>query len=247
MKMYIAKGYECWRDFLEEIAVHFQEQGDVITAKRNVIKVMEHEGEKIVVKSFKIPNILNQFAYRYIRDSKAKRSFLNAQKLQQLGVNTPTPISYHEEFTPWLKESFYICAYFDYDFEIRDVLADNHFLDREAILDAFVVFSYGLHEKGVYHIDYSPGNVLIKKVDDVYHFTIVDVNRMKFLTFDDDLRFKNLSRFSASDTDTTYIAKAYGKLLGLDEREAIAKLFFYHGKHQKYLADKKRVKALRRR
>ncbi len=237
--------YKDYRDFTKAIKEHFAQSDVIITAKRNIIKVIEEQGKKVVVKSFKVPNFVNQVAYRFIRDSKAKRSFLNARELINRGVSTPAPISYIEFFTPLLEHSFYLCEYFAYDFEIRDVLADDTFEDRDRILEMFVAFSYALHEKGVYHIDYSPGNVLVQKCDAGYKFSIVDVNRMKFVTFDDELRFKNLSRFSASQEDTSKIAKFYAKVAGIDEAYAKDRLFFYHDKHQQYLENKRRLKALK--
>jgi len=244
MKVKIAQEYQSFEGFVYGIEEVFSQSGEVITAKRNVIKIIEHLGKKVVVKSFKVPNWINQFAYRFIRDSKAKRSFDNAQKLIELGINTPKPIAYIEEFRPLLGESFYICEYFDYDFEIRDVLKDKDFIDRDSIFEAFAKFSFFLHEKGVYHIDYSPGNVLIKKDKEGYIFTIVDVNRMKFMTFDDESRFKNLSRFSASKEDTIAIAKAYAEVSGIEESFAIERLCFYHQAHQNYLRNKKKLKSL---
>jgi serine/threonine protein kinase len=241
----IDENHKEFREFSQDIKEYFSKSDEVITAKRNIIKIIEQYGKKVVVKSFKIPNFINQFAYRFIRDSKAKRSFLNAKELIKLGINTPVPISYIEFFSPLLKESFYICEYFDYDFEIRDVLKDENFKNRDEILKAFVAFSYSLHQKGIYHIDYSPGNVLIKIKDGVYHFSIVDVNRMKFIVFDDKLRFKNLSRFSASKKDTTTIAKEYAKVANIDEEFALRQLFFYHDKHQQYLENKRKLKKVK--
>jgi len=239
------ENHQEFKEFSHNIKNNFSQSDEVITAKRNIIKILEQNGKKVVVKSFKIPNIINQFAYRFIRDSKAKRSFLNAKKLVKLDINTPIPISYIEFFSPLLKESFYICEYFDYDFEIRELLNDKNFKNREEILKEFAKFSYLLHQKGVFHIDYSPGNVLIKKENEKYIFSIVDVNRMKFINFDDKLRFKNLSRFSADKEDTTTIAKEYAKIANIDEKFAINQLFFYHNKHQQYLKNKKRLKKVK--
>ncbi len=243
----IAPDYSKCEDFVHHIEQHFAASEEVITHKRNIIKILECEQQKVVVKSFKIPNIVNRFAYRFIRDSKAKRSFLNAQKLQELGINTPDPIAYIEFFTPLLTKSFYISSYFAFDFEIRDVLKDPDFEKREEILEAFAAFSWQLHEKGVYHIDYSPGNVLIKKEKDRYIFSIVDVNRMKFITFDNDLRFKNLSRFSASLKDTDFIAQKYASLANIDTTYAVEKLRYYHNRHQQYRQRKEKLKVLKKR
>ena len=215
--------------------------------QRNTIKLIEHNGKKYAVKSFKAPHLLNQIVYRYFRASKAQRSYENAVKLQELGVNTPAPIGYVEFPSLFLfKESYYISEFFDFDFEIRAVLTDDTFTDREKILKAFVAFSYDLHNKGVYHVDYSPGNVIIKKLKDGYEFAIIDVNRMKFIEYDDEIRFKNLSRFSTSSEDLEFIAREYAVLAQMDEDFAIRTLRKYHNEHQQYLVNKKRLKALKK-
>ena len=233
---------EGYKELCENIDEYFQSSHRVLAKKRNTIKIINYQGSDLVVKSFKVPNLINKFAYRFIRDSKAKRSYHNGVKLLKLGIFNPKPIAYIEEFTPLLNRSFYICEKFDYDFEIRDLLKDKSFKDRWKILEEFAKFSFDLHQKGVYHIDYSPGNVLIKRVDNSYQFALVDLNRIKFINFSDDLRFKNLSRFSAGEEDTKFIAQSYAKIAGIDEEYAIKRLFFYHNKHQEYLSRKKRLK-----
>jgi len=236
--------YKEFEEFTQNIKLHFDKSSNIITKKRNIIKLVDKGDRLVVVKSFKIPNFINKFAYRFIRFSKAKRSFLNAKELVKRGVNTPYPISYIEFFTPLLNESFYICEKFNYDFEIRELFLDPNFKDRDKILYEFIKFSYELHQKGIYHIDYSPGNVLVKKSSEGYQFSIVDLNRMKFIDFNNDLRFKNLSRFSARDEDTQKIAEIYSKISGIDNDFALKRLFFYHNRHQEYLRNKKRLKSL---
>ncbi len=234
--------YEIFDHFLQNIEEFFSKNGEIIIKKRNIIKKIDYGDTKLVVKSFKIPNIINKFAYRFLRASKAKRSFLNAQKLLKLDINTPLPIGYVEFFNPFFDKSFYICKFFDYDFEIRDVLNDTNFKNRDEIFEEFIKFSYDLHQKGVYHVDYSPGNILVKKENTRYTFNIVDVNRMKFINFTDKLRFKNLSKLSASKDDIQKFAEFYAKISNIDKSFATKWLFFYHNKHQKYLQNKKRLK-----
>jgi len=241
----IDKNWHNFKNLSRDIKNFFQESNEIITEKRNIIKIVEYNSRKVVVKSFKIPNLINRFAYRFVRASKAKRSFLNAKKLIELGIDTPTPISYIEFFTPLFSESFYISTYFDYDFEIRDVFKDESFEKRDEILTEFVKFSYSLHQKGVYHLDYSPGNILVKKRGDKYHFTIVDVNRMKFIKFDNRMRFKNLSRLSTTEHDLKTIATKYASIANIDEKYAIELLSFYHKKHQQYLEKKRELKKIK--
>jgi len=237
---------QAYQDFIDDIQVYFAQEDSTLFEKRNTVKCLEYKGQLYAVKSFKIPHLLNQIVYRFFRASKAQRSYENSLKLKALDINTPTPIAY-AEFPSLLffQESYYVSEFFDFDFEIRAVLADAQYEDRENILRGFVAFSYDLHNKGVYHSDYSPGNVIIKKLDEGYVFSIIDVNRMKFLLFDDALRLKNLSRFSTTKEDLHFIATEYAKLAAMDAVFALESLTAYHEEHQKYLANKKRLKAVR--
>jgi len=232
--------------FVKNINTRFHEDATTIHEARNTLKVFEIKGIKIVVKSFKIPNIVNQIAYSLFRDSKAKRSYMYSQKLLALDIATPKPIAYSEERQcGFFKKSYYISEYCDFDFEIRAVLNDATFANREQIFQEFAAFSYRLHEAGVYHVDYSPGNVLIKQAEaGHYIFNIVDVNRMEFIEYSDELRMKNLSRFSASQKDTQLIARFYAEEAGLNATWASERLAFYHNKHQEYIQKKKRLKIL---
>jgi len=214
--------------------------------KRNTIKIIEFESEKYVVKSFKIPHLLNQVVYNFFRESKAKRSYKNSIKLLELDVNTPAPIGYIEFGTALLfKESFYISEFFDADFEIRAVFKDKNFEDREKILEQFIEFSVELHNKGVYHIDYSPGNILVQKKGDNYTFTIVDVNRMQFVAFDIDLRMKSMAKLTADSDDNQLLTKYYAEISNIDEQILKEKFDFYLNEQQKYLENKKRLKNIK--
>jgi len=236
------------KDFVKNIKTYFnQKENHTIYNKRNIIKIVEFEEKKYVVKSFKTPHLLNQIVYQFFRDSKAKRSFKNSFKLKELGINTPRPIGYIEFPTSFrFKESFYISEFFDFDFEIRAVLNDRNFEDRENILKKFIEYTYQLHQKKVHHIDYSPGNILVKKIASFYQFSIIDVNRMEFIPFDDDLRMQNLAKLSNDKEDNAFMARYYAQIAKLDETLLLDKLNSSLLKQQQYLANKKRLKKLRR-
>ena len=235
------------KDFILNIKFYFNQKANhTIYDKRNVIKIVEFEGKKYVVKSFKRPHLLNQIIYRFFRDSKAKRSFVNSMKLKQLGVNTPKPIGYIEFPTPFrFKESFYISEFFDFDFEIRAVFKDKSFKDRENILKRFIEYTYKLHQKKVHHIDYSPGNILVKRVGDSYEFSIIDVNRMEFVEFNDDLRMQNLAKLSNDREDNEFMIKCYADISQKDEKSLSLLLNKYLQKQQAYLNRKKILKRLK--
>jgi len=214
--------------------------------KRNIIKLIDYDNQKYVIKSFKIPHIINKIVYNFFRDSKAKRSYFNSIKLESLGINTPKPIGYIEfNSLFFFKDSYYISEFFDYDFEIRDVLNNKDFENRNQILKEFIKFTFNLHEKGVYHIDYSPGNVIIKQNNNNYEFSIIDVNRMKFIDFNLDLRMKNFSKMTFDIEDNKHMLEEYSKLINIDYKILKEKLEFYLTEQKKYLDRKKQIKKLK--
>ena len=236
------------KDFVTNIKNYFnQEKNKIIYDKRNIIKIVKFENKEYVVKSFKTPHLLNQIIYRFFRDSKARRSFDNSYKLKKLGINTPEPIGYIEFPTRFrFKESFYISEFYNFDFEIRAVFSDKNFVDRENILKKFIEFTYKLHKKNVYHIDYSPGNILVKKTAYGYEFYIIDVNRMKFMEFDDDLRMKSLAKLTNDQEDNEFMVKAYAKISKIDESLLLEKLNISLMQQKQYLENKKKLKQLKR-
>ena len=56
-------------------------------------------------------------------------------------------------------------------------------------------FTFEIHNKEVFHSDYNHGNMLFNNKG-VYEFSLVDVNRMKFMTLNDNLRMKSMCRLT---------------------------------------------------
>lgn len=231
---------DSYSSLIQTIRTHFSKATDSLYDARNKLKVLSYLEEDIVVKSFKIPHIINKVAYGFFRDSKAKKSYDNSIKIAEY---VPKPIGY-AEFTKFglLYDSYFLCEKFEYDFTIREPLTQKDFEEKEAIFKAFALFTYELHEKGIEHLDYSPGNILIKKVNDIYEFKIIDVNRMNFKTFTQNERLENFSKLWAKDEDLTLIIKTYIKLIDFDEKEAIIIALKASQKHKDKKNLKKRLK-----
>jgi len=228
------KKYTQLRESILNIKSIFSQSKGTIHLARNELKTIEIEGFKTVVKAYKVPNILNQFVYAYLRKSKPFKAFHNATKLHKLDINTPEAIAYIEFFTfGLLKESFFISKEFDYDFTIAHI-RDDQPKYKESLLKQFAVFAYDLHSKGVWHSDFSGGNILIKKENDIYSFSLVDINRMKFHTIVDYEGLENFNKLWFNEDDLTSIAKEYAKIAKLDEKKAISEIL----KHDKILKEK---------
>ncbi len=219
-KYEINKNSEKFKDLLLDIKNYFKNNSNTIHKARNELKVIEYENTQTIVKAFKVPNILNQIVYAYFRSSKAKKSYLNAKKLESLGINTPLPIGYIEFYEGFLfKESFFISKKYDYDYTIREPLRNLDFENRELILKLFVEFTYNLHQNNVYHKDYSAGNILVYKKDEkTYEFSIVDINRMEFKEVSLELGLDNFAKLWLDDNSLEIIAKHYAKLANVKEK-----------------------------
>jgi serine/threonine protein kinase len=227
-------------EFLKNIKSHFNSTNSSIHKARNEIKIIDFSGESLVVKSFKIPNILNKIIYTFFRDSKAKKSYQNSVKIINF---VPKPIGYIE-FKKFglINESYFVSENFKYDFTIREVLKNIDFNDREFIFETFAKFTFELHENNIFHLDYSPGNILIKKDNGCYIFKIVDINRMQFKTLDLNSRLKNFSMLWAKDDDLAIIIKEYSKLVKNDVNYCIATALKYSQAHKSKKNMKKRLR-----
>lgn len=201
---------------LDDIIKNFDTKGEPFgNQDRNSLKLFELDNKTINIKSFRVPNIVNQIAYKFFRKSKAQRSFEYANKLMELRIGTPKPIAYYEFKTPLLfKKSYYISEQINDDLTYRELTTDFSYPDYENILRAFTRFTFDLHEKGIHFLDHSPGNTLIKKTDDGYHFYLVDLNRMEFKNLDFETRIKNFSKLTIHKSMVEVMSDEYAKCTG---------------------------------
>ena len=194
----IKEGYN--KEVLLEVLRNFDNSGESVNEERNRIKrfKIEHNGKEkeINVKCFSRKNIITEFIYKYFKGSKGKRSYLYGRKLLQLGIKTPEPIAYFDDYydeTAEEKRTFYISEDLKYQFTCRELLWREKLKpevkeildrDREKIIGQFAAFTFNLHEKGVEFDDYSPGNVLIRREDsDRYGFYLIDLNMRNMLKY----------------------------------------------------------------
>ncbi len=242
-KLILNPKYKNFENDLLNIKNIFNKSGNSIHKARNELKIIELNGIKCVVKSFKIPHAINRVAYTFLRDGKAKKSYLNAIKLNKLDVNTPEPIGIIEFFcSGLLTESYFISVYEPYDFTIREVF--HHKVENfQEILKQFAKFTYEIHQKGVWHVDYSLGNILVTEQEDTYKFSLVDINRMKFKEISVYEGLKNFNKFWAKDdNDLLIIAKEYAKLANIDEKKAVEILVNTAKSLEKMVNIKRRLK-----
>ncbi|MEG0983822.1 MAG: Kdo domain containing protein, partial [Algoriella sp.] len=90
-KIEVNQNYQITQTEIKSIINNFDSINQYIAkGTRNSIKKTTLESGKIAtIKSFKIPNIINKFVYRFFRKSKAQRSYEYAENLINSGFKTP--------------------------------------------------------------------------------------------------------------------------------------------------------------
>jgi len=223
-----------------DVPALFASSQSSIHKARNELKVVDCQGEKLVLKSFKVPNFIRRFIYTFLRPSKAERSYKNSLLLADF---TPEPVAYVAyESGGLISSSYFISQCYEYDFTIREPLLDLDFPDREGVLKAFARFTLGLHDAGFFHKDYSPGNILIKKLpEQEYEFKIVDVNRMLILKLNDEMRARGFEKLWARDEDLDLIATEYALHSAVADN-FVEQVKGYSNKNKRFKNFKKRLK-----
>ena len=211
---------------------------------RNSLKLYDFNGYKVNVKSFKVPNLVNQFAYRFLRKSKAQRSYEYANILIKHNIGTPQPIAFYE-FKEFLlfKKSYYISEHLNYDITYRELTTDFDYPNYEEILRAFTRFTFKLHENKINFLDHSPGNTLITKNKNGYDFALVDLNRMEFkkMSFND--RMKNFNRLTKDSNVLKILSEQYASLYNVDINLVYKKMSFFSNK---FFLNRSRLKKIKK-
>lgn len=225
MKFIANPQYTQYKDILSDFLLNFDTSGVIFCdGKRNKIKLFEFENTTVNVKSFKVPNLINRIVYKFVRKSKAERSFEYANRLIELGIGTPQPIAFAEKYTSLgLGRSFYVCEHLKVDLTFRELVEIDNYPDYNIILHQFMQFCFLLHEKGIEFLDHSPGNTLIKKVGEgKYDFFLVDLNRMNFHSeMDFESRMKNLSHLTPRKEMVAQMSAEYAKLYTVEKEDKI--------------------------
>ncbi|MCK9641185.1 MAG: hypothetical protein M0R39_14870 [Prolixibacteraceae bacterium] len=239
----LAPGYEILEGWIKTLPDRFNHDGTTIFKDRNEVKVFKEHGYELNVKAFKLPNMVNRYVYVYLRGSKAARSFQNAQRFLACRASTPTPVAWVECLEgSMLRESYYVSLNYKTDFDLRAVL-NHQVADSKYILTQWVRFTWSkLHKNGIYHLDYSPGNTLIQKVDGSYQFAVVDLNRMRFMQVGFERGIQNFRQLDTNEENLRLIASEYAALCGEPAEKAITLLTGYDRSNKNYRRRKGKFK-----
>jgi hypothetical protein len=228
MKMVVNPSFDYLTSFVKSVPDFFEREGKTIYKGRNQIKVFDTGNEKIVVKSFKIPAFFNRIIYTCFRSSKAERSYKHALELIERQINTSQPVAYIEtQKNRLLAGSYYVSIYKEYPGILRE-LRYHTLEEKRDLVSAFIRFTVDIHEKGVFPLDYSPGNILYEKAGDEYHFCLIDINRMQFKPVDMETGAYGLRRLWGSEETIAFMAGEYAGIRKFDEKKCEELVLKYH-------------------
>ncbi len=221
MKFVLNPSYYHLEDFIENLPQSFPTLGECIYKARNELRKFSYEGRWYVVKNYKVPLFINRIAYTFFRSGKACRAYEYALRLRAMGIETPAPVAYIEiKSGGLLWHSFFVSENCPYPRMMRE-FDGGGIAGREDILKAFAAFTVKLHEKGVLHLDYSAGNILFDKREEGIVFSILDLNRMRFVSMTPKQCLANFNRFCRDESVVRYVVSEYARLRGWDEEASI--------------------------
>ncbi len=231
--IHISSRYEHFRNEITSIAKNgISEDAEQIYCGRNALYRIKLGKVSAIVKAFKLPGFINSRIYTTFRKSKAYRSYYNSKKMVSLGFNVPEPIAYIEvKKGVRLMESYYICE----EIKGHELRYWEEYPESSSMLPELAEEIVRLHKAGVYHKDFSPGNVLYTRDGAGYKFFFVDLNRMEFGVKS---RKKLMSMFKSINLNTpemVKLARLYAKAAGENEEVVAAEAL---AAHKKYLAQR---------
>lgn len=225
-------GYQHLESFIRTLPERFLSgEGTVIHKGRNELRTMQCEGQTYVVKSFHQPNLLNRFIYGVFRASKAKRSYLYAERFLQIGVGTPQPVGCMDLRSGLLfGQSYYVSCLSPCPHTYAE-LFERKFDCEEQVLREIGRVTALLHEHGYAHKDYGRGNILFGQMPDgSVKIEIVDLNRMHVGHVGMKSGCKNFERLPATPQMHRYMAEAYAQARGFDADECCRLMAAYRSK-----------------
>ncbi len=229
MRYQIHPSYAHLLPFCRQIPALFaSEQGQLLHNGRNCIKVFQVGDERIVVKSYGPPSLVNRLIYGRFRKSKAQRAYEHAAYLRQLGIETPNEMAWIEvRHRGLLQECYYLSAYAE-GTPFSQVIDRFPSLDNLVLMDDLAEYLVGLHACGVLHEDLNAGNILYRHEAGGVRFSLVDINRMHFRrSLSRRSRLKNLRRLTHKTEAYLYIVRSYIVKAGLEQNRSLLQSCLY--------------------
>lgn len=224
-KLHVSFGF--LKSFLDEVPNAFEDHPMTIKNQPNVVKLFKVGDVQLVVKCYKTQRLINRILnLLFFRQSKAKRAYENALKLEELKIITPLPVGYVDVYSGiLLKHSYFVSLYVRCK-SVKNFLSAPS-SDKTIRVKDFARFSYDLHKKGIFHDDYSLQNVLYFPTPEGYGFCLIDINRMRFRKYSRSRAMHNLRRLDLPLDVIVFLLMEYAHMDQSDAFKATGHYLFY--------------------
>lgn len=198
----------------------------VMQDNRNVVTRIETPQGEFVLKDFRGMYFTNRLAYSFFRKSKAIRSFENSARLNSMGIQTPQPVAWIDEYSfGFLKRSIFVSTFFQYKTlqQFMFERQDQGDVYKKELLNALASFALKLHRRGILHDDFSIGNIFVIPVEGGYDFALTDLNRMRFnksISYNNAM--SNFRKIQLEPEDLETFIAGYARLSAKSPRESLA-------------------------
>jgi tRNA A-37 threonylcarbamoyl transferase component Bud32 len=229
------------RDFILALPTKFDTVGTVIQDNRNIVKSITTPQGLVVVKKFSGMYFFNRLAYSLFRKSKAARSYLYSKLLNEKGISTPAPIAWLDCYNYGLLNESYFVSLHKPDKTLRQMTEANGTF-KNFLYKHLASFALTLHQLGIYHDDFSSGNILIHESEDGYDFSMVDLNRIKFQKVSFEQGLQNLAKLALTDEEFNILVSEYARIQNRSPEKS-CKLFWSFKRRSSFLRKiRKRLK-----
>lgn len=226
MKIVIHPDFADTADFVRQLPRIFQQEGELLYDSRNKVKRYRVNGEELVVKRYKQPNIIQRIAYTFFKKSKTERAYLFAGMLRRKGFDTPHEVAYIElKRNGLFQDGYFVSSNCTYP-PLSELLRKRDFDHRPA--NELAAYMVELHKQGVLHGDLNLTNILYHQDSEgAYRFTLIDTNRSIFKSPTKKECLENLKRLTHNKALLRYIVMQYALLRGWNPRECALEVFRY--------------------
>lgn len=212
------------RSFVEELPWRFEKLGEEIFKNRNAIRCARIEGEDFVIKEFCLPHRFNRFVYRWLRKTKAQRSFEYAAAFRQAGIGSPEPVGYCDTGGLFgIGRCYYVSRRSTLSHDYRDLIGKESETEERA-LRAIALTTARMHEAGYWHKDFSGGNILWGDSPEGIRVELIDLNRMRRGYVSLRRGCANFDRLEATPRQQRIMAEAYAKARGFDSERVFEEI-----------------------
>ena len=226
VKIVLNPQFEHLRQYIEGIPIKMDSRGDVMESGRNLIKQDRVNGVHLVIKQYRRIYLPNKIRYSYFYPSKAQRAYDYGQILIENGFHTPSPIAYIEvRENTLIQSSYFVCEYTG--LTTLTAVVQGKVVPPPGLMVELARFTYRMHLKHLYHIDYSVGNILYEVRDGRIDFALIDNNRMKFGPVSFQEGIKNLVRLGLPVSELTLLAEEYTRLRNVNVYVGLERFFRY--------------------